>query len=181
VQRAAGALRFDLDRAQPLERTSGHDLSSRTVGAWQDDQQVVICGPPDPVEAAQFAPQRAGDVGDRLLTQLAAVLARQLVEVVDLDQQAAQLRAVAFGTDELLLQTLAQRRWRQAVDLARRESIGARVKVAGSHACSGRVYAGVWSLLDRSRRLCPSEIVRASGADPQPGGIHRPAARRNRG
>ena len=116
LQRLARAPGFDLDRAQPLERTPGHDLCPRAVGAGQDDQQIVIRVPPtppapaDPVEAAQLAPQRSRHVLECLLAQLAPVLARHLVEVVDHDQQAAQLGAVAFGAAHLLLQALAQRR-----------------------------------------------------------------------
>ena len=133
AQRAARPLRFHLDRAQPVQHAPRDHLAARAIRAGQHDQQLAIAGAPDPVEAAQLPPQRARDVAERLLAQRAAVLARHLIEVVDHHQQAAQLRAMAFGAVDLLLQALAQLPRRQPLH----PSIGgtcARVGFVGSHA-----------------------------------------------
>src|ERR1019366_3360289 len=95
---------------------------------------------PDPVEAAQLALQGPGDIAERLLAQLAAMLTRHLLEIVDHHEQAAQLGAVAFGPADLLGEALVERPGRQPPD----PSLGGlckRVGVVGSHAvCDRRVY-----------------------------------------
>src|SRR6185312_825 len=143
-QRLAPAAGFDLDRAEPVEDPARDHLPARPVGARQDDQQLPVARHPDPVEAAQLAAQGARDVGHRLLAQLAAVLAGHLFEVVDDDQQAAELGPVALGAADLLAEALVELDGARPVERARRSRGEALGRVAGSHAlkpcprCQGR-------------------------------------------
>ena len=89
AQRPAQAVGFDLDRAQAIECPPGDDLAARTVRAGKHQQQLGVAGAADAIEAAHLGAQRGRDVGERLLGQLGAVLARQLLQVADRDQQAA--------------------------------------------------------------------------------------------
>ncbi len=86
------ALGFDLDRAQPVEHAPGDHLAARPVGA-RAARSAARCRSACPTRSKRRSSRRSAlaDVGERLLAQLAAVLARHLVEVLDHHQQAAQL------------------------------------------------------------------------------------------
>ncbi len=114
-QRSARAAGFDLDRAQAIEHATRHDLAARPVGAGQHDQQLAVAGPADAVEAPQLVAQRARRVVECLLAQLLAVFTGEDVDVLDPDQQAAELGAVALGAADLLLEARIERRRRQTV------------------------------------------------------------------
>jgi len=119
AQRAARPFRFHLDRAQAVQHAPADRLSAGPVGARQGDQELAVAEPADPVEAAKFPPQRSTHVAERLRRQLAAMLTLYLLEPVDPHEQAAQLRLVAPGAVDLLVEPFLQRRERQARHLPR--------------------------------------------------------------
>src|SRR5579862_4630413 len=80
LERPALAVGFDLDRAQARERAARDDLATRAVGAGEHHEQLELTGPSDAVEVAQLRREGVADVGERLLGELVAVLARELAQ-----------------------------------------------------------------------------------------------------
>src|SRR5690348_827590 len=106
-QRSALSGGFDLDRAQPVEHAPRDGLAPEAIRAGQQDEQLAVAGSADAVEVAQLRTQRPAHVGERALGQLGAVLARELLEISDRDEQAGERRPMPARATDLLLHTLA--------------------------------------------------------------------------
>jgi len=138
-QRLPALCGFDLDGAEPVEDAAGHHLPARAVGSGQQDRQLAMVGDADPVEVAQLPVEGAGDVGERLLAQLGAVLTGDLVEVLDDDQQQAEGCAVALGAADLLAQALGELRCVGPVGRSTCRRRGTRGGFRGGHALTVEV------------------------------------------
>src|SRR4029077_8333836 len=112
-----------------------HRLGARAIRAGQDHEQLVFGRASDAVKVAKLTAQRARDVSERALGEVASVDPRQLLEVGHGHQQARQRRALPPRAVGLLPQALLELESRDAVDLLGSLQIRIRVGgVAGSHA-----------------------------------------------
>jgi DNA repair protein RecN (Recombination protein N) len=133
AQWLALATHLDLDGVHPAERAPGHDLPALLVGAGQHHQQLSRGGVPDTVEAAQLTPQSRAQVGEGLCGKVLAVGARELLDVVEAHEQAAQRGVMTTGSVDLLVQARRQLHRGESVTRVPQSASGV-VGVVGSHA-----------------------------------------------
>lgn len=95
---------FDLHRLQARKGAPRDDLRARSVGAWQQYEQLPLGESADAVEAAQLARERRRDVGDGLLGDLLSVLVSNTVGI-NTDVKGAQRGALPLRSLDLLAQS----------------------------------------------------------------------------
>lgn len=110
AQWPALAFDLDLDSVQPAERSASDYLAPPLVGSGEHHQQLALGGMADTVEAAQLAPERGAEVGQRLRRKLLAVGLCEMLDVVKADEQAAQRGVMTPGPVDLLVQACRQLR-----------------------------------------------------------------------
>jgi DNA repair protein RecN (Recombination protein N) len=133
LQRVALAVKLDLDGMQPAESAPRDDLPAPLVGAGKHHQQLSLGGVTDAIEATQLAAERDAQVDERLCRQLLAVGERQLLDVIEADEQAAQGGTVTLGPTDLFVQAHRQLGRGEAVAGAA-WGLGGVLGVSGSHA-----------------------------------------------
>ena len=114
-------------------------MRARLAGAREQHDELVAAVAADHVVVAQLAAQRRGDHSQLLVARLVAAVVVDRLEVVEVDQEADQRRAVAAGARDLLahadVQRAVVRQAREGVRGGRHAGLLVGLGVAAGHAC----------------------------------------------
>src|SRR5579872_5438590 len=95
------AARRYLELRHGLAHTLGSDLGARKLGVGEGDQKLLAAVTAQHVGRPKEAEAGLRHLSDRLVADLMAVGVVDALEVIDVDHQQRELRAVAFGTPHL--------------------------------------------------------------------------------